>query len=305
MGAPGPVDTVDAVDYRATMVHLLLVSLLWAASPGLIKHELAGVPSSAISVMRLALTALMFAPWLRLRARTGLSLVVVGQLLAIGAVQFGLMYLLYLRAFAHLQAHEVFLFTALTPMFVVAVDGLWQRRIAARHVLAAVFGVVGAVVIMPRGESTASVVEGFLLVQGANLCFALGQVAYRRVRPGLSAPEHRVFAWLALGGFIATVVVAAPITSWQTLPSLLTARHLAVIAFLGVVSSGLGFFMWNSGLRRVNAGTLAVFNNAKIPLGVLVSVIVFQELADPTRLATSLLLLGVGVWMAAPTTATD
>jgi hypothetical protein len=48
-----------------------------------------------------------------------------------------------------------------------------------------------------------------------------------------------------------------------------------------------------------------VFNNAKIPLGVLVSVIVFQELADPTRLATSLLLVGVGVWMAAPTTAAD
>lgn len=179
MGAPGPVDTVDAVDYRATMVHLLLVSLLWAASPGLIKHELAGVPSSAISVMRLALTALMFAPWLRLRARTGLSLVVVAKLMTIGAVQFGLMYLLYLRAFAHLQAHEVFLFTALTPMFVVAVDGLWQRRIAARHVLAAVFGVVGAVVIMPRGESTASVVEGISARAGGKpvLCVGAGRLS--------------------------------------------------------------------------------------------------------------------------------
>ena len=100
-------------------------------------------------------------------------------------------------------------------------------------------------------------------------------------------------------------VDAAPITSWQTLPTLLTPRHLVVIAFLGVVSSGVGFFMWNSGLRRVHAGTLAVFNNAKIPLGVLVSVIVFEEMADPTRLAASLLLLGFGVWMAAPTTPAD
>lgn len=281
------------------MVHLLLVSLVWAASPGLLKHELAGVPSSAISVMRLGLTALMFAPWLRLRPATGLSAVVVAKLLAIGGVQFGLMYLLYLRAFAHLQAHEVFIFTALTPIFVVALDGLWQRRVAGRHVVAAVLGVVGAVVIIPRGASTASVVEGFLLVQGANVCFALGQVAYRRLRPTLTVPDREVFAWLALGGFIATTVVAAPITPWQSLPGVLTERHLLVVAFLGVVASGLGFFVWNMGVQRVNAGTLAVFNNAKIPLGVLVSLLVFREPADPLRLALSLGLLGLGLWVSA------
>jgi hypothetical protein len=49
----------------------------------------------------------------------------------------------------------------------------------------------------------------------------------------------------------------------------------------------------------VNAGTLAVFNNAKIPLGVLVSLVVFREPADPLRLALSLGLLGLGLWVSA------
>jgi len=42
-----------------------------------------------------------------------------------------------------------------------------------------------------------------------------------------------------------------------------------------------------------------VFNNAKIPLGVLVSLVIFREPADPLRLALSLGLLGLGLWVSA------
>ncbi len=240
------------------MLHLLLVSLLWALSPGLIKHELAGVPSSAISVLRLALTAAMFAPWLRLRAKAGLPLLTVGRLVGIGAVQFGLMYLLYLRAFAHLQAHEVFVFTALTPLYVVIFDGVSSRRIKARDVAAAACAVASAVVIAWRDTGFEDVLAGFLFVQGANACFAAGQVAYRNVRPTISMSEPHVFAWQALGGFVATLVVALPTTPWRTLPALLTMHHVIVIAFLGLVASGAGFIVWNIGQTRVRAGILAL-----------------------------------------------
>jgi drug/metabolite transporter (DMT)-like permease len=61
-----------------------------------------------------------------------------------------------------------------------------------------------------------------------------------------------------------------------------------------VIASGVGFFLWNYGARRVNAGTLAVFNNLKVPLAVAVSLIFFGESADPLRLA-----LGGGIVLAA------
>jgi drug/metabolite transporter (DMT)-like permease len=273
------------------MIHLLLVSLLWALSPGLIKHELAAVPSSAVSVMRLGLTAAMFAPWLRLHL--GINTVV--RLVVIGAVQFGLMYLLYLRAFAHLQAHEVFVFTALTPVYVVIFDGLTTRRIALMDCLAAACAVGAAVVMVWRDAGFGDVLVGFLLVQGANMCFAAGQVAYRAMRPTIAAKEPHVFAWQAWGGFVATAMVAAPTTSWSTLQ--LTSHQLMVIAFLGLVASGFGFFAWNIGQIRVCAGVLAVFNNAKIPLGVIVSLLLFHESTDPMRVAISLTLLLAGLAM--------
>ncbi len=38
---------------------------------------------------------------------------------------------------------------------------------------------------------------------------------------------------------------------------------------LGVVASGLGYFMWNYGATRVDAGTLGIMNNVHVPAGLL------------------------------------
>jgi drug/metabolite transporter (DMT)-like permease len=145
---------------------------------------------------------------------------------------------------------------------------------------------------------------GFLLVQGANLCFAAGQVAYKRTRPALAhLGDTHLFAWLALGGAATTALVTVglaldpghPFTFSAFSP---TPTPWLVRTFLGRVASGAGFFIWNKGLSQVNAGTLAALNNAKIPLGVLVSLIVFREPADLPRLAVSLALLAGAVALA-------
>lgn len=274
---------------------LLLVSLLWAVSPGLIKHGLGDLSSPAVAATRLGLTFLVFAPWLRSPKMTRGA---AAWLAGVGAVQFGAMYLLYLQAFKHLQGHEVFLFTILTPLYVVLLDGALENRLHWRHGVAAALAVAGAAVIIPRRVGTADVMMGFLLVQGANLCFAAGQIAYRRTRPALArlGGDATLFAWLALGGFAATALVAAPVVEWGAFAP--RPSQWAVLLFLGLVASGGGFFLWNVGLTRVNAGALAAMNNAKIPLGVLVSLLVFGEPADPLRLAASLILLAAGVAVA-------
>jgi drug/metabolite transporter (DMT)-like permease len=67
------------------------------------------------------------------------------------------------------------------------------------------------------------------------------------------------------------------------------------LVYLGVVPSGICFFLWNVGARRTNAGTLAAFNNAKIPLAVLVSLLVFGEQARIAQLAIGGILILVAV----------
>ncbi|MEJ5203017.1 MAG: EamA family transporter, partial [Anaerolineales bacterium] len=54
----------------------------------------------------------------------------------------------------------------------------------------------------------------------------------------------------------------------------------------GLVASGIGFFLWNFGARRTNAGALAIFNDLKIPLAVTVSLLVFGEKTNVLNLLT-------------------
>lgn len=276
------------------MFLLLFVSLLWAFSPGLIKHYLGDLSSPAVATVRLGLTFLVFLPFLRPRL---LARSTSAWLVAIGAIQLGAMYLLYLQAFKHLLGHEVFLFTILTPLYVVLLDAALDNKLVARHALAALVSAIGAGVLVWRGVGTPDAMIGFLLVQGSNLCFAAGQIAYKRTRPAMQkATDAQLFAWLALGGFAVAALVAAPVTDWTAFAP--TPRQWLVLAFLGVISSGAGFFLWNLGLARVNAGLLAVLNNAKIPLGVLVSLLLFREATDPVRLGASFTLLAAALWLA-------
>lgn len=269
------------------MLYLLFVSLLWAFSPGLIKHFLGDLPSPAIATVRLGLTALVFLPFIRLRLMPWRT---AGWFAGIGAIQFGVMYLLYLQAFKHLQGHEVYLFTIFTPLYIVLLDGALTNKLALRHAAAALLSVAGAALIIQRRAGTPDIMIGFLLVQGSNLCFAAGQIAYKRTRPALTQlTDVRLFPWLALGGFTATAFVAGLSTDWGHFAP--TTTQWLVLAFLGLIASGAGFFLWNLGLGRVNAGTLAVFNNVKIPLGVACSLLFFGEQANLSRLLLSGLLL--------------
>ena len=273
---------------------LLLASLVWAFSFGLIKGQLAGLDATAVATLRLLCALLVFLPFLR---RRGLPLNLQVRLAVIGAVQFGLMYVLYLRAFAVLQAYEVALFTIFTPIYLALLDAAVEHRWQPRHLAAAILSLGGAgILLWHRGVSTGAV-GGFLLVQGSNLCFAAGQLAYKRLRPRLEgSADAAIFALPYAGALAATAVASLFFTDWTAFR--LTLPQAGVIVYLGVVASGLCFFWWNLGATRVNTGTLAVFNNAKIPLGVAVSLLFFGESADLPRLLLSAALMLAAVAVA-------
>ncbi len=273
---------------------LLIVSLIWAFSFGLIKGRLAGLDPTAVAVLRLALAAAVFIPFLRLKAFSPrLSLAYA----AIGAVQFGAMYVLYLRAFAHLQAYEVALFTIFTPVYLALLDAAVGRRFQPRHLAAAFLSVVGAGLVIWNAAPGSDVTTGFLLVQGSNLCFAAGQLAYKRLRAANPAGRDReLFGLLYVGALLATGLFSVFTTDWPAFRP--TETQWLVLAYLGVLASGLCFFWWNLGATRVNTGTLAAFNNAKVPLGVACSLLFFGESADLPRLIASLVILGAAIWIA-------
>ncbi|HRR34697.1 MAG TPA: EamA family transporter [Kiritimatiellia bacterium] len=272
------------------MFLLIAASLIWSLSFGLIGNLLSDLPSAWLAAVRLAIATLTFLPFAaRVPLRTGALLV------AVGALQFGVMSLTYMTSYRYLKSHEVALFTVMTPVYVAVASDLIARRFRPVNLAAALLAVSGAGLIVWRGVSSEAPLIGFLLVEISNLCFALGQLAYREVMARMPLPpnDHRVCSWLYLGGFAALVpfglrdtLVIAPA------PTMLQA---SVLLYLGVVVSGVSYFLWNRGARRVSGGVLAVMNNLKIPLGVAVSLCLFRETASATGLLAGSLLIAAAL----------
>ena len=280
------------------MIFLLLASCIWAFSFGLIGNVLAGVSPSFVAAVRLALAAVVFLPFLR-RQPTADAMLLTG----IGAVQFGLMYLCYNASFTCLRSHEVALLTVFTPVYVTLLHDARQGRVAWRALLAALLAVAGAWVVLGRGAFLPGSLRGFALVQASNLCFALGQISYRdwalrRVAPATGCPagaDVHAMGWLYLGGMLTALPWA--VLDCQTAALAISGQQWVVLVYLGLVASGLGFFLWNAGARRTAPGLLAVFNNLKIPLAAGTSLLVFGERGDPVRLLLGLGLLLAAVWI--------
>lgn len=283
------------------MILLVLASLLWSVSFALIGQS--GIHPDLLGAARLGLAAALFAPFL-LRARGGADSR-RGALMLIGAVQFGLMYVLVMRSYRYLAGHEVALLTITTPILVVLVEAAIARRLYARAVVAAAIA-VGAALALRRGALTAALngsevdaefVTGLLLVQGANLAWAVGQIAYRRVAPGGSSAPALNFGWLYVGAFALSAAWASVNVTAADLE--LTTKQVWTIAYLGLVPSGLAFYLWNRGATRVSVSVLAVMNNLKVPLAVVVALLPpFNEAFDAGPLALSAALFAVALVVA-------
>ena len=262
------------------MSFLLAVSLLWALSFGLVPR-VSPLGAAFVAAARSCLALAVFLPFVRLR---GLARRDVAALAGVGAVQFGLMYVFYTASFRWLQASEVALFTIFTPVLVALADDCLSRRMSWRTLGIAALAVAGTGVCLGARVRHQEVLWGFLLVQASNACFAGGQIQYRRLAGRLGRPDVQLMGILYAGAALVTVAMAAPLVELAKV-ALATPSQFLVLAYLGLVASGLGFFLFNAGARKVEVGTLAVFNNAKVPLAILASALVFHEPVAWLRLA--------------------
>lgn len=264
------------------MLYLIIASLIWAFSFGLIKGNLVDLDASFVSWARLLVALPVFLPFLRFKS---LNVRLAVHLLILGAFQYGLLYVSYTQSFKYLDGYQVALFTILTPIYVTIVDNIYKREIDWLNLAMAVLAVVGAVVIKyQEGLAFEDLLLGFALVQVANFCFAFGQIEYRRLRrKHTEIKDKEVYALMFLGAVILTSIFTTYQGGWGSF-QLLSFTHIWTILFLGTVATGLGFFLWNVGAINTHAGALAVMNNIKIPLAVFVSLVFFGEQADIFRL---------------------
>ncbi len=276
------------------MFYLSAITLLWAFSFSLIGVYLAGQVDSWFAVwMRVALASLVFLPFLKIR-RVPRSLMI--KLMAIGGIQLGLMYCFYYQSFLLLSVPEVLLFTVFTPIYVTLIYDLLKGRFSPWYLVTAAIAVLGAAVIKFSGINDHFLL-GFFVVQGANLCFALGQVGYKYVMENetIDLPQHSVFGYFYLGALIVASIAFALLGNPDKLPS--TNLQWGILLYLGLIASGLGYFVWNKGACMVNAGALAVMNNALVPAGLVVNILIWNRDEDLSRLLLGGLIILLSLWV--------
>ncbi|UDL04819.1 carboxylate/amino acid/amine transporter [Marinobacter sp. CA1] len=276
------------------MALLVVVTVLWAFSFSLIGEFLAGRVDSDFAVLtRVLLGGLVFLPLLRWRGiPAGLQL----GTLAVGALQFGITYLCLYRSFAYLSVPEVLLFTIFTPLYVTLIDDAFYRRFTPMALVAAAIATVGAGIIRYDGLSE-DFIAGFLLLQLANATFAAGQVGYKHLMrhyAGVANPRH-TFGYFFLGALLVALPSFLIFGQADKLPS--TGLQWGILAWLGLVASGLGFFLWNRGACEVDAGTLAIMNNALVPAGLLVNLLIWNRDADLLRLVVGGSVILLSLWV--------
>jgi len=275
------------------MTYLWGVTLLWAFSFSLIGVYLAGQVDSYFAVLtRVSLAALLFIPWL-LRSHTPAAVVL--RLMTIGAIQLGCMYLFYYQSFLLLSVPEVLIFTIFTPLYITLLYDLLERRFRPQFLLTAMIAVLGAAV-MRWNTLSDTFWLGFLVVQGANLCFASGQVFYKRLmqQSALQHQQHQHFGWFYLGA----LVIVLP--AWLLMGSDAYPQHIhqwLILLWLGLAASGGGYFLWNLGATKVSSGQLAVMNDALIPAGLVVNLLIWNRDTDLTRLAIGSLIILLALWL--------
>ena len=160
------------------MIYLLLVSLIWAFSFGLIKTNLSSIDPVVVTGLRLLIAAVAFMPFLKL-SKIGKK--TIFNLAAIGSVQFGLMYVFYNISFQYLKAFEVALFTIFTPIYVALINNAIERKWYWFYILTSLTAIIGTAIIVQTSFDRPGMLTGFAVIQLSNICFAVGQVLYRKL----------------------------------------------------------------------------------------------------------------------------
>ena len=278
------------------MLWLFLASFIWAFSFGLIKGLIGGLDPFLMGVIRMTfafvVSLVCFRPMLVAKRQQW-------QLALAGFVQLGLMYAPYLVSFRFLKAHEVALFTMTTPILVVAVHQFVERTFSLKLIFAALISILGgAVVAFKQWESHSDMILGILLVQLANLLFAVGQYIYARASAKTVKEQLHGAPFYFGGALLGSALIFSGAFAIGMPLRPLTGQEWGVLAYLGVVSSGLGFAIWNYGVSQVNYGVLAVASDFKLPIAILVSLTIFGEQANLAQLAAGTVILSIAATVA-------
>ena len=255
------------------MIYLLIATVCFSLSFGLIKSQLSMLPTDFVVMLRLLFAFVIFLPFVRkFTCKDHLKAFFIGM------IQFGVMYFAFLKAFKFLQGNEVALLTTTTPVFVAIWASLFGDRFKFVYILCILMSVFGAGIVVWQNMPLTLIVKGIILMETCNCSFALGQVLWKNYVGKEEQQSYHLMSFAYLGAVLFVLPFTCLNVDFQTIS--LTKTQILSLLYLGIIPTGIGFWLWNKGAEQVKSYLLAIMNNFKIPLGVLFAIIIFHEKVD-------------------------
>jgi drug/metabolite transporter, DME family len=176
------------------------------------------------------------------------------------------------------------------PVFTGALTRLsGGPKLGLRWMAATAAAVVGCTVLATVGKAAGADPAGVTLALAAGLCYAVYAVtAARLISAG--SPETAVMG-LLFGG---AAVLLAPVLAASSPGWVLSGRGLAVVGYLGVVTTAAAYLLYGRGLRALSAPVAVTLGLAEPVVAAILGVVVVGERLAPAGIV-GLVLVGVAL----------
>ena len=279
-------------------VAVLLGAAAWGSTGTAAHYAPAGAGTASIGAARIAIGgALLLVIALVTAERRG----AVRRLLSSG----GKTRIALVLAAAAVGGYQVFFFASVrmtgvaigtvvaigsAPVFTGALTRLsGGPKLGLRWMVATTAAVAGCTLLVTSGKAAGADPAGITLALAAGLCYAVYAVtAARLISAG--SPETAVMG-LLFGG---AAVLLAPVLAASSPGWVLTGRGLAVVCYLGVVTTVLAYLLYGRGLRRLSAPVAVTLGLAEPVVAAILGLVVVGERLTPAGLV-GLLLVGLAL----------
>ena len=283
------------------LLYGLLAASIWGGMYVASKVVLDTVPPFVLLSSRLILGAVTLLPFVWRKRGGSFAAKDWGKVLGVGLLGYGISLGFQFVGTKLSTAANGSLVTSATPAFVLLFAAwLLKERITTRRLQALGIASIGVVIVLdPRtARLSPDLFLGNISLVAAALTWALYSVLIRKVTRGLDVLPVSLVAFL--GGLPLTIPVA--VYEWnQYGVGELSWVLICGILYIGVVSTGMAMYFWNTAFARLEAGIASLTFFAQPVVGAGLGALLLSEKITPLFLVGGAL-IGVGLVLAASDT---
>ena len=275
----------------------LVAASIWGGMYVVSKAVMAVIPPYLLLTSRLLLGILTLYLVITLRGGLKVTRRQFWQIFGIGFVGYGISVGLQFVGTNLSTASNGSLVTSATPAFVLVFAALLLgEKITGRRLTALIIASLGVIaVIDPRtAQLSSALFMGNLALVGAALTWALYSVLVRKVTRNMDVLPVSLIA------FAGGLPVSLPLGAWEASTQgigNITPGIVAGVLFIGIISTALAMYLWNSAFAILDAGVASLTFFAQPVVGTLLGWLFLGEIITPLFLIGGGL-IGIGLVIA-------